>query len=59
VSTTAVGSDVPAARETHELVRAYYAIPGALRHAIWQVVKAAEKGSGPGRAATSAAQRVI
>src|ERR1700674_834931 len=24
VSTTAVGSDVPATRETHELVRAYY-----------------------------------
>jgi transcriptional regulator with XRE-family HTH domain len=43
VPTSAIGSDLPAARETLELVRAYYTIPGTLRHALCQVVKVAAR----------------
>jgi transcriptional regulator with XRE-family HTH domain len=43
VPTSAIGSDLLAARETLELVRAYYTIPGALRHALCQVVKVAAR----------------
>jgi transcriptional regulator with XRE-family HTH domain len=56
MSTSTIGSDLLAARETLELVRAYYAIPGALRHALCQVVKAAARAA-PGSAALPASRR--
>jgi transcriptional regulator with XRE-family HTH domain len=43
VSTSAICSDLLAAQETLELVRAYYTIPRALRHALCQVVKVAAR----------------
>jgi transcriptional regulator with XRE-family HTH domain len=43
VSTSAICSDLLAAQETLELVRAYYTIPGTLRHALCQVVKVAAR----------------
>jgi hypothetical protein len=42
VPTSAIGSDLLAAWETLELVRAYYTIPGALRHASaksWRLLR--------------------
>jgi transcriptional regulator with XRE-family HTH domain len=43
VSTSAICSDLLAAQETLELVRAYYTIPGTLRHALCQVVRVAAR----------------
>ena len=55
-SRDAVGTDLPATQETHDLLRVYYAIPSPVRRAFLKIMQSAAQPT-PGSAASPASKR--